>query len=90
MDMKSISFSVKNLQQENLLLQFAKQHHIELEKENEFGFIVSNELENEFKEKTGYTLSEYQQSIVADEKAEYLSVTDFKNNQAQWKKDKGL
>ncbi|MFM2049089.1 MAG: hypothetical protein RI955_1637 [Bacteroidota bacterium] len=83
MDMKSISFSVKNLQQENLLLQFAKQHHIELEKENEFGFIVSNELENEFKEKTGYTLSEYQQSIVADEKAEYLAVTDFKNNQAQ-------
>jgi hypothetical protein len=90
MGMKSISFSVKNLQQENLLLQFAKQHHIELEKENELGFVVSTELENEFKAKTGYTLSEYQQSIVADEKAEYLSVADFKNNQAKWKKDKGL
>jgi hypothetical protein len=88
--MKSISFAVKNLAQENLLLQFAKQNHIAVEQENEFGFIVSAELEAEFKSKTGYSLSEYQQSIIVDEKAVGTTLNDFIENQAQWKKSKGL
>ena len=88
--MKSISFTVNNAAQEKLLLQFAKQHSIELESENEFGFVVSDTLRKEFEEKTGYKLDEYQRLILEEEQAEYLDLNDLKLNQSKWKKDKGL
>jgi hypothetical protein len=71
-------------------MQFAKEHHLEIEQENELGFIISPTLEKEFKEKTGYSLEDYQQGIVAEEQGEYFSINDLKKNLEQWKKEKGL
>jgi hypothetical protein len=88
--MKSVSFTVNNAEQEKMLLQFAREHNIELESENEFGFVVSEALSKEFEAKTGYQLEEYQRLILEEEQGEYLTIIDFKQNQSKWKKDKGL
>jgi hypothetical protein len=88
--MKSISFTVNNAEQEKMLLQFAREHNIELESENELGFVVSESLSKEFEAKTGYQLEDYQRLILEEEQGEYLIIIDFKQNQSKWKKDKGL
>jgi hypothetical protein len=86
--MKSLSFSVVNATQEMLLLQFAKQNNIEVETENNLDFVTSPALEKEFQLKTGYSLSEYQQSVLKAEMAGSYSVDDFKNSLSEWKKKK--